>query len=68
MSIYNEPNGTSKLLTYMLDNLTGECFSLSFLRLVTYIIQNISDLSTYIFGDKNNIENSYMKSIFFKQI
>ena len=24
MSIYNEPNGTQKLLTYMLDNLTGE--------------------------------------------
>lgn len=25
MSIYNEPNGTNKLLTYMLDNLSGEC-------------------------------------------
>lgn len=24
LSIYNEPNGTSKLLTYMLDNLTGK--------------------------------------------
>lgn len=24
LSIYNEPNGTNKLLTYMLDNLTGE--------------------------------------------
>lgn len=24
LSIYNEPNGTHKLLTYMLDNLTGE--------------------------------------------
>lgn len=23
MSIYNEPNGTQKLLTYMLDNLSG---------------------------------------------
>lgn len=26
MSIYNEPNGTHKLLTYMLDNLSGESF------------------------------------------
>lgn len=25
LSIYNEPNGTHKLLTYMLDNLTGKC-------------------------------------------
>jgi hypothetical protein len=25
MSIFNEPNGTQKLLTYMLDNLSGEC-------------------------------------------
>lgn len=24
LSIYNEPNGTSKLLTYMLDNLSGK--------------------------------------------
>lgn len=24
MSIYNEPNGTQKLLTYLLDNLTGK--------------------------------------------
>lgn len=28
LSIYNEPNGTNKLLTYMLDNLSGEFFNL----------------------------------------
>lgn len=29
LSIYNDNNGTAKLLTYMLDNLQGKCFVIS---------------------------------------
>lgn len=30
LAIYNEPNGSSKLLTYLLDNLTGEYHFIEF--------------------------------------
>lgn len=56
MSIYNDPNGTQKLLTYMLDNLSGELFIVvvptercdvlfSYLQ---YILLNWVDLWVYL--------------------
>lgn len=49
MSIYNEPNGTHKLLTYMLDNLTGMSYLIATLFLfvqyfivLLFIFQNVA--------------------------
>lgn len=49
MSIYNEPNGTQKLLTYMLDNLSGRWDRWD-LNIHFYYFKLVSDLLSGLLG------------------